>query len=55
MLGEKDTLNPAAFALKLLEGVPTGRLEIFPCGHGVHQELWDDFQRVYGAFLKSVR
>jgi valacyclovir hydrolase len=54
MLGEKDTLNPAAFALNLLKGVPNGQLEMFPCGHGVHQELWNDFQRVYGAFLKQV-
>lgn len=55
MLGEKDTLNPAAFARKLLEGVPNGRLEMFPCGHGVHQELWGDFQRVYGAFLNEIK
>lgn len=51
MLGEDDTLNPAEFAERYLERAPTGRLEMFKCGHAVHDEAWNDFQRVYGDFL----
>jgi len=54
MLGDKDTLNPAEYAHKFLERTPNGRLEMFQCGHPVHQELWDEFQRIYGDFLRSA-
>ncbi len=54
MLGDQDTLNPAEYAQKFLAQAPTGRLEMFPCGHAVHDLVWSDFQRVYGAFLQSV-
>lgn len=54
MLGDQDTLNPAEYALKFLEQAPTGKLEMFHCGHAVHDLVWSDFQRVYGAFLQSV-
>lgn len=56
MLGDRDTLNPARLAQKLIERVPNGRLEVFAgCGHPVHDEKWDDFRRVYGAFLKDAK
>lgn len=55
MLGEQDMLNPAAYAKTFLERTPQGRLEMFPCGHGVHDEAWDDFQQVYGTFLTVSR
>lgn len=56
MLGDKDTLNPAAFGRKFIERAPNGRLELFAdCGHPVHDEKWDDFRRVYGAFLREAR
>ena len=54
MLGETDTLNPAEYALKFLERTPNGRLEMFKCGHPVHESVWADFQRVYGAFLQTA-
>ncbi|MBI5666987.1 MAG: alpha/beta hydrolase [Chloroflexi bacterium] len=55
MLGDRDTLNPASFAQKYLQRVPSGRLEVFAdCGHGVHDEKWDNFKRVYGAFLEAA-
>jgi len=54
MLGDKDTLNPAEYALKFVEHTPNGRLEMFQCGHVVQDEQWDAFQRVYGDFLGSV-
>ncbi len=51
MLGDKDTLNPAAYAQTFIERTPNGRLEMFACGHPVHTEAWADFKRVYGEFL----
>ena len=54
MLGDKDTLNPAEYANKFLERTSNGRLEMFECGHPVHDEQWDAFQRVYGDFLHSA-
>ncbi len=55
MLGDKDTLNPAEYALKFLERTPKGQLEMFKCGHPVHDEQWTEFQRVYGNFLRNAR
>ncbi len=54
MLGDKDTLNPAEYAFKFLERTPNGRLEMFQCGHPVHDEQWAAFQQVYGDFLRSA-
>lgn len=54
MLGEKDTLNPPHLALKFLEHTPNGRLEMFQCGHPVHDQQWSKFQRLYGDFLRSA-
>lgn len=53
MLGETDTLNPAAYARKFLAHVPHGKLKMFDCGHAIHDEQWDKFKQVYGDFLKS--
>lgn len=54
MLGDKDTLNPAEYALKFLDRTPNGRLEMFACGHPVHDEQWNAFQQIYGDFLLSA-
>jgi valacyclovir hydrolase len=54
MLGESDTLNPVAYGQKLVDAVPNGRLEVFPCGHAVHDEDWEGFTKVVGDFLKSA-
>ena len=54
MLGDKDTLNPAEYALKFLERTPNGRLEMFQCGHPVHDQQWSEFQRVYADFLRTA-
>lgn len=54
MLGDQDTLNPAEYGRKFIEQTADGRLEIFLCGHAVHDEAWADFQRVYSEFLKSI-
>jgi valacyclovir hydrolase len=55
MLGDEDTLNPAEFAHRFLGRTANGRLELFHCGHDVHEKDWANFQRVYGAFLRSTR
>jgi valacyclovir hydrolase len=54
MLGESDTLNPISYGQKLVKQTPNGRLEIFKCGHAVHDEDWDNFRRVAGTFLRSI-
>ncbi len=54
MLGDKDTLNPAEYALKFIEHAPNGHLEVFSCGHPVHEQAWVDFRRVYGDFLQKI-
>ncbi|MEO8611073.1 MAG: alpha/beta hydrolase [Chloroflexota bacterium] len=54
MLGESDTLNPVAYGQKLVDAAPQGRLEVFKCGHAIHDEDWDNFQRVISDFLKAI-
>lgn len=54
MLGQRDTLNPAAYAERYIQQVGHGRLEMFDCGHPVHDEQTAAFQRVVGAFLKEA-
>lgn len=55
MLGDRDTLNPAAFGRRFIERTPRGQLEVFKdCGHPVHDEQWDTFQAVYGDFLRRA-
>lgn len=54
MLGESDTLNPPSYARKFLEHVPQGQLAMFSCGHPVHDEAWNSFQRIYGDFLRAA-
>lgn len=51
MLGESDRLNPPSSAEVFLRGVKNGRLEMFACGHPVHDEQWDGFRRVVGELV----
>ncbi len=54
LLGDQDTLNPAAYAQRLVDAAPNARLEVFKdTGHGVHQERLIDFQRVVGPHLRT--
>ncbi len=55
MLGHDDTLNPAAYARRYIEKAGHGRLEMFECGHPVHDQQWEAFQRVLGEFLAEAR
>ncbi len=54
MLGEQDRLNPEAYGRKFVDQTPNGRLVMFPTGHAVHEQNWDNFQRVVGEFLASA-
>jgi valacyclovir hydrolase len=55
LLGEKDTLNPAEYGRRFIENVPhgLGRIEVLRCGHGVHQEMPDEFRKIVGEFLNK--
>ncbi|MFN8376858.1 MAG: alpha/beta hydrolase [Anaerolineae bacterium] len=55
MLGDQDKLNPEEYGRKFVKQTPHGHLQMFKCGHGVHEERWQEFQRVVGRFLKSAR
>lgn len=54
LLGRQDRLNPEAYARRFVDQTANGRLEMFNCGHGVHQEQWPRFQKVVGKFLKRL-
>jgi valacyclovir hydrolase len=54
MLGEADRLNPQAFGQKLVDAAPNGRLVMFDTGHGIHDEDWERFKSVVGAFLRET-
>lgn len=51
MLGDKDTLNPQAYAEQFLAKVPRGKLAMFACGHPVHTEQEDAFRATVLAHL----
>lgn len=52
MLGKTDTLNPESYAQRFVEKVKLGRVEMFDCGHPVHDEQTDRF---YAITLKHLR
>jgi valacyclovir hydrolase len=54
MLGERDRLNPAAFAQRFIDRAPNARLVMFDAGHPIHRDQWEQFQQVLGDFLASA-
>lgn len=54
MLGDEDRLNPIAYGQRLVDRAPNARLEVFACGHAIHDEQWERFQAVVGAFLRAA-
>jgi valacyclovir hydrolase len=54
MLGDQDTLNPAEYGQRLVDRAPNGRLQIFECGHPVHDQQWEAFKAAVGPFLKTA-
>ncbi len=55
MLGETDTLNPPHLAQKFIARTPHGKLVMFPCGHAIHDLLWDDFTRELALLLDQAK
>jgi valacyclovir hydrolase len=55
MLGETDTLNPKFLADRFAARTPNGRVVMFPCGHAVHDQLWDDFVREVDRLFAQVK
>lgn len=52
MLGKEDTLNPEHYGQRFVEKVAQGHVEMFDCGHAVHDEQTDRF---YTITLKHLR
>ncbi len=54
MLGEQDTLNPEEYARRYLQRAGHGRLEMFACGHPIHDQQPEQFRRVVSVFLAEA-
>ncbi|MDZ4767049.1 MAG: alpha/beta hydrolase [Chloroflexota bacterium] len=54
LLGRQDTLNPETHGQRFAARAQQGRVAMFETGHAIHDEDWDGFRRVVGAFLKEV-
>jgi valacyclovir hydrolase len=54
MLGDQDTLNPIEYGQKFVDKAQNGNLETFNCGHAIHNEAWEEFQKVVGKFLSGI-
>lgn len=52
MLGKDDTLNPEHYGQRFVEKVAQGRVEMFDCGHAVHDEQKEQF---YTITLKHLQ
>jgi valacyclovir hydrolase len=55
MLGDEDSLNPEEYGRSFVERTPNGRLVMFPCGHPIHEQRWEEFQQIVGDFLDTVK
>jgi valacyclovir hydrolase len=54
MLGAEDYLNPPQYARKLVARARRARLEMFSCGHEIHDQEPERFREVVGEFLSSL-
>lgn len=55
LLGDRDSLNPAAYGQQFVDRMAQGRLVVVEnCGHSIHNEQWAVFQQEVGAFLQSL-
>lgn len=54
MLGEKDYLNPPEYAQRIIDRAGHGTLEMFSCGHEIHDQDWEGFKKTVGRFLAST-
>lgn len=56
-LGKTDTLNPEAYGQRFAEKIPDGRgrVQMFDCGHAIHQEKPADFRAAAVAFWQQAK
>ena len=54
MLGRADKLNPWQYGQRFVDRVATGRLELFDCGHAVHDQATERFYRLTLRHLSAA-
>lgn len=54
MLGKDDTLNPEKSGQRFVDQTPNGRLEMFDCGHPVHDEQTEAFYKITLEHLRNA-
>ncbi len=54
MLGRADQLNPWQYGQRYVDRVANGRLELFDCGHAVHDEATERFYRLTRQHLSAA-
>ena len=54
MLGKDDTLNPEKYGQHFVKKVTQGRVEMFDCGHAVHDEQTERFYELSLSHLKQA-
>jgi len=54
MLGKDDTLNPETYGQRFVDKVKRGRVEMFDCGHPVHDDQTEAFYRITLEHLKKA-
>ncbi len=54
MLGRADQLNPWQYGQRFVERVASGRLELFDCGHAVHDEASERFYQLTRRHLSAA-
>ncbi len=54
MLGRADKLNPWQYGQRFIDKVASGRLELFDCGHAVHEQATERFYRLTLQHLSAA-
>ncbi len=54
MLGRADKLNPWQYGQRFVDKVESGRLELFDCGHAVHDQASEAFYRLTLQHLSAA-
>lgn len=55
MLGKDDNLNPEKYGQRFVKKVKQGRVEMFDCGHAVHDEQTEQFYQIALKHLKHAK
>lgn len=54
MLGKDDTLNPERYGQNFVKQVAHGRVEMFDCGHSVHDQQTEAFRKITLDHLRNA-